>query len=432
LLILIENTVCLNAGDGAIMRAIIKILRDEFGPSTRFVAFDSDPEVSKRYFPDIEFHPLTSDLVDGDRLALPLIGRRWNVRLRRNLARLRRRALFDSLKGAPGPIGSLFLRSEASRNISLYKEANLVVSTGGTYLVEHYNMDNRFLEFEKDFALGKPLVLFTQSLGPFSDPANQASMRRTTAKAALTLLRDEKSHDNLKAISAEGNIHVVSDSVFAFADLDALATPRPARDGRPQIAVSVRDWAHFEGLTPAEGMARYMKAVSEAVIALARRKNAQITFVSTCQGVPKYRYDDSAVAAEIAAGLPADVASSVNVDRDFHTVEQLVTTLKGFDFVIATRMHMAILSLCAGTPVLPISYEFKTTQLFAGLGQSEWLTDISHIDQASFVTKVLAFCTDTEAFRSAIVGPITAQATSARSAGALVRSALRDHERVAS
>ena len=41
---------------------------------------------------------------------------------------------------------------------------------------------------------------------------------------------------------------------------------------------------------------------------------------------------------------------------------------KGFDFVVATRMHMMILSLCVGTPVLPIAYEFKTKELAARLG----------------------------------------------------------------
>lgn len=36
-------------------------------------------------------------------------------------------------------------------------------------------------------------------------------------------------------------------------------------------------------------------------------------------------------------------------------------------------MHMAILALTSGTPVFPITYEFKTQELFNRLGLGEWV-----------------------------------------------------------
>lgn len=46
------------------------------------------------------------------------------------------------------------------------------------------------------------------------------------------------------------------------------------------------------------------------------------------------------------------------------------------DLVVSTRLHMAILSLSAGTPVLPIGYEHKTRAVFAQLGDEKQVLDI--------------------------------------------------------
>ena len=55
MLIAIENTVCLNAGDAAILLALMRELRSAFGKATRFVVFDAYPEASVRYFPGTLF-----------------------------------------------------------------------------------------------------------------------------------------------------------------------------------------------------------------------------------------------------------------------------------------------------------------------------------------------------------------------------------------
>ena len=67
------------------------------------------------------------------------------------------------------------------------------------------------------------------------------------------------------------------------------------------------------------------------------------------------------------ATLPDEIRARVRVDGDFHTPDELLELLRDFDWVVATRMHLAILTLGVGTPVLPIAYEFKTTELFKSL-----------------------------------------------------------------
>jgi colanic acid/amylovoran biosynthesis protein len=409
--VIIENTVALNTGDAAILVAIIDIVRETFGADTRVSVCDSEPQVAARLYPELSFHPLMTATLSGD---LHLFGRSWRTPLRRWLAK-RQRANWQHATDGP-----------AHDSLALYRSADLVISTGGTYLVEHYKLRNRFDELDKDIALGKSLVLFTQSLGPFSQPDNRARMKRIADAALLVLLRDAKSREHLREIGVtEERLEVVADSVFALARADWLAAPPPRASARPlRVAVSVRRWTHFDGHDRDTGMQRYEAAIAGAVTALVRERGAEVVFLSTCQGVPEYLYDDSQVADRIRDGLDADVQRAVSVDRDFHSPAALMLTLRGFDFAISTRMHMAILGLCAGLPVLPIAYEFKTTEVYKSIDQGEWVTDISAIEREPFVALALRFAQRFAEFRSAVAPRVLEQAASARSAGVLIAQRL--------
>ncbi|NJN00949.1 MAG: hypothetical protein HC793_05285 [Aquincola sp.] len=173
-------------------------------------------------------------------------------------------------------------------------------------------------------------------------------------------------------------------------------------------------------------LVRKVAAIAGAVSALVRQRGAEVVFLSTCQGVPEYLYDDSLIAERFRERLDTDVQRAVSVDHDFHSPTALMQSLRSFDFAISTRMHMAILGLCAGLPVLPIAYEFKTTELYKTLGQGDWVTDISTIDREPFVALALRFADCFAEFRSTVTPLVLEQAASARSAGALIAQQLAD------
>ncbi len=75
----------------------------------------------------------------------------------------------------------------------------------------------------------------------------------------------------------------------------------------------------------------------------------------------------------------------VVVDRDFHRPIELASRLTEFDFMISTRMHVAILALGVGVPVFPIAYEFKTGLLFRQLGFPDRIPDINDISRGDLL-----------------------------------------------
>jgi colanic acid/amylovoran biosynthesis protein len=299
------------------------------------------------------------------------------------------------------------------------------VTTGGTYLVENYNLKKRIFQFRIDSLLRKAPIFFTQSLGPFNNGYNRTYLKRIFDESPLILLRDEKSRGYISNMVNDRNkCHVVADAVFALADsaridgLLAAETP-PAPTGR--VGISVRNWSYVkdgEG-----GMRRYIEAVRRLVVSLAEQ-GRKVTFLSTCQGVPEYAHDDSKTAAKIVEGLDPSVAAAVEIDSAFHTPEQLMELAKGFDFVVSTRMHMMILSLCVGTPVLPIAYEFKTKELAARLGISDVLMDIDTITAEEAAEKLARFTGRLDAYRGTSLESVLKENASALSSVELLRAAI--------
>ncbi|KQS68836.1 hypothetical protein ASG41_07985 [Modestobacter sp. Leaf380] len=306
--------------------------------------------------------------------------------------------------------------------LDLFQDADVVLYTGGTSLVEHYPLEEKFAHIEVALTARRPLVLGTQSLGPFQRPAHQEQVRRVTARASAVLLRDDRSLGNLGQIGADvSRAKVLPDIVFALAD------PRPQRPvtQRPRVAVSARAWNHFSGTSAAAGQASYVDALRGAVTWLVRERQAEVVFLSTCQGIDEYWIDDSHTASMIAAGLPEDVRQGVTVERGHRSPAELQDAYASFDVVLATRMHAAILSLNAGTPVVAVAYEFKTTELFRGLGLEELSHDIETVSAAGLTASLDHVLSHQGAVREVVAGKVVAWRREARELGLLVVSARR-------
>ena len=404
--ILLTNIVTLNVGDAAILYAMIDVLRGVFGQNTQFIVYDKHGDAPRRYYPETEFRRL-----------IYMHGATNNLRFR-----LGSWAIKHGI-----PVLPVVLNSAERGDLLEYKSADLIVSSGGTYLVENYSMAARIFDYELSLKLGKPLVFFTQSLGPFANGENRRALLPIFNRAIAILVRDQRSLNNLVDLGVKNpNVHLAADAAFALSDPAALESAKlktQAAGTSLRVAISVREWPHFKSLDSAEGMKRYRESLALLTEHLVVKHNAQVTFISTCQGMKEYWTDDSQVAQTIVNLLPASIRGAVSVDADFHQPTQLANMLRDYDLVIATRMHMAILALGVGTPVLPIAYEFKMHELFERLGQQRWVQDIETLSAKTLIDTADTFLASLPEIREPLFTAVEKEYKSARASGQFVKAA---------
>jgi colanic acid/amylovoran biosynthesis protein len=378
--VVITGTVALNGGDAAILEGQHQTLRRAFDP-LEIVVFDQQADVARRYHPGIDFRPaLFWPRSDG---AGPFRIPRWVLRVLRLLGaavalRMGRRRLAHRLCPT----------AEDERDLEAYLAADLVTTPGGTMLVEHYQFLPRLVDYAAVLVLGRPLVFFTQSLGPFTRHLRERALAACLRRARLVLVRGEETRSHVLALGVPPHVvRVAPDAAFLLADDDLARADRarPLRPGSPRVAVSLRDWPFFRTRSADVGQAAYERAVGGLCTWLVRTRGAEITCVSTCQGIPEYWADDSRPAARMVDGLPADVRARVQVDGAFRTPLALRDHLARFDLVVATRLHAAILAMTAGTPVLVIGYERKAHEVLGRMDLDQWVVDIEGIDGAGLI-----------------------------------------------
>ena len=420
--VMITNTVVLNGGDAAILMAIIRQVRAVYGSETEVVAADTQPDLAKEYYPDLTF--ITPLYVHAfppkkegrfQRLRGVLRYSRWYSSLPRLYA-----AAYAMGNGSVAAARFLTTKDEWE-TLRHYAESDVIISTGGTYLVENYWLAPRIFDFRIALLLGKPLVLYTQSMGPFTSKYARSTLPSILKNAALVLLRDRASMEHVLDLcnASDINARLSADAAFGLAEPETLKAAEKVElpSSGLQVAVSVRYWPFFKTMDVEEGMDAYLSAMARMAEHLIENYGATVTFISTCQGVAGYSYDDSDVARDVTARIRQDLRGRVVVDSRFHRPEDLIDILEGFDLIIATRMHMAILGLVAGVPVLPVAYEFKTKSLFERLGMGDFICDIENLSDGELQDTLDRVIESLPSFRRKLFGKVEEERRRAVAAG---------------
>jgi len=415
--ILITNTAVLNTGDAAILFATMKILEQSFDKPLEFIVYDQQAETAKRYYPELNFRPVIYDQLTQELRS----GRRKLDAARLMVAAILRRSPLRAFAQWLAP-------ANMRQSLEEFAGADLIVSAGGTYLVPHYRILPKLLDLLIARAVRRPIVLFTQSLGPFPGP-RRSLLHFVLRSARAILVRDARSYRHLLDFGIRPDrIAEFADAAFALAEPEVVKQTvnkctAAADETKLRLAISVRDWPHIGG-DGAEGMARYLGAVADTVRWLVEDRDVDVTFLSTCQGIEEYWTDDSRVAESVVALLPIHIRERVWIDREFHDPGALIALLSTFDMIVATRMHVAIMALGAGVPVLPIAYEFKTVELFKRLGLGHLVQDIETVTGEGLIGAARSLLDRRRDVSAKLVACIERERCSAFSAGRYIREAV--------
>lgn len=348
----ITNAVVSNTGDAAILEGIVEAIRAVRGiEREEFVIFDSAGDRVSTLYPEFVVRQQFSISNGKSRLGRA-VGRKA-------------RALISLVLSAIGPQASTWLVRRFPlgplRALSDMTNCDVIVSSGGTYLVDAYNFGSRVVELRAASALGKRVVLWTQSMGPFRSQRARKNIETLGPYVDAVFARDDRSAAAWNSVkSRRCDATIAADAAFALSRETVDGQTSSPSGGSAILAISVRNWdMGIEGgrldLSP------YTTALRR-LAASAIESGADVVAISTCQGSPWYGNDDSVVARRIFDGLP------VRVDGDHHSPSDLLRLMGGFDLVVATRMHFSILCLIAQIPVISVAYEFKSIELFESIG----------------------------------------------------------------
>ena len=166
-------------------------------------------------------------------------------------------------------------------------------------------------------------------------------------------------------------------------------------------------------------MPNYYKSIAVSVVRLIGQ-GYKVHFFSTCQGIDYYD-DDNKVVDKILALIPDTYYSDIVKYDRYLSIPEIMELLKQMDLIIATRLHMSILSLISGTPVYPIAYEFKTIELYQTL-EYKSVDTLESVDPLTLPTKIFDFINSfTTSRRNDIYSKVAEHITNSMKVASLIK-----------
>jgi colanic acid/amylovoran biosynthesis protein len=280
--------------------------------------------------------------------------------------------------------GVLPLPRRLNRATRVILEADLMAPVGGGYLRGRPGIasSTELVLLLHPIVLAKlagvPVMHYSQSVGPFGNPAQRWLVGRVLRRLDLLLVREDVTLDLVRPMRLRpGAVVRAVDGGFLFAG-GAGPVVTDVVDlcpGRPVVGVTVRQWL------PGPGQVRYERAVAELCEHVIGT-GAEVVFVPQVTAV--HHGDDDRIPSRRVAEL-------IRGDRPAHVLtgsydcDQIKALYGSLDLTVGTRFHSVIFSLTAAVPALAIEYEHKTGGIMKDLGLSEWVCDIAEVSGPQLV-----------------------------------------------
>ncbi|HVZ11522.1 MAG TPA: polysaccharide pyruvyl transferase family protein [Patescibacteria group bacterium] len=242
--------------------------------------------------------------------------------------------------------------------------------------------------------LRKPIVLYSQSIGPFYNSFQEYIARITLSKVNLIMAREENTRKTLLKIGVKRSLIVRTvDAAFLFKGNKKIELKNLKRSrGQKIVGITVRKW-----LT-AEGQIKFENEIAEFINRL-EDYNLLFVFVPQVASV-LHRDDDREVAGRIYEKIK-NKKKVINLTKNF-THHELISIYSKLDFLVGTRFHSVIFSLISGVVALAIEYEYKTSGIMADLKLSDWVIPMEDVTADRLHLKFLELIRDEAKYSEAL------------------------------
>ncbi len=260
----------------------------------------------------------------------------------------------------PSPRAALTGRSPF---LAVLRDADLVVDIGeGDSWTDLYGA--RRFAFHAGtklatLALGKPLVLAPQTIGPFASPWRERIADRVMQRARAVFARDTLSAAYLAERERTCETGTFIDVAFR------LPFTRPARaEGPPRVGLNVSGLLYRGGYRGRNdfGLTLDYAALTHRLIDHWQGAGVEVHLIPHV-AAPGGNDDDVSLLTELRERHPASI-----VPPRFADASAAKSMIAGLDFLVGGRMHACIAAFSAGVPVVPIAYSRKFNGLFGTLG----------------------------------------------------------------
>ena len=225
--------------------------------------------------------------------------------------------------------------------------------------------------------LGKPIVMFPNSIGCFRTWVGRMFGRLALNRFDRILIREPRSNETVTSLGIRVPRIMTSDTTLLLRGSGKSFRLDP--DG-PVIGVSIGIYSHTFS---EKGIWNFVEANAEALDAAIEKHDLRVVFLP--HNVTGFKYDDFEISKLIMERMRhKERAKIVNG----LTVEEFKSYLSQMDMVISSKMHPGVLAVASFVPALCIAYDDKQSGFFEQLSLSKCVIAVQNVTAERLIEKI--------------------------------------------
>jgi len=285
----------------------------------------------------------------------------------------------------------LLVRGDADI-VKSYKESDCVIFCGGQNVTNlNINIIISFYEIVFSKMLGKPVMIWANSLGPFKPEYIRPIVTHFINKVDIITTREETSKNCLDHIGVTAPSFVTADSAFVLPTvtpeeaLSLIKREMENPENRPMVGITVIPWRFPGEINPDEKFEDYLNAMAGAVDHIIEKLGAHVLFFP--QVIVTNIKDDRPISRKVLNKVKNK--TRVTVLTNDYSPEQLKGMYGLMSFLIGTRFHSCIFAQSMHVPTIAIEYDgHKALGIMKLLGTDIYVCDINTITSSELISKI--------------------------------------------
>lgn len=259
-----------------------------------------------------------------------------------------------------------------------FKEAASLLPSNFYWVLTWWTMLlQRTFEISVAKFIGKPIVLFPNSIGPFKTLVGRFLSKLALNNCRYLLLREPRSYEIAESLKIGSNKLLTSDIALLF-----KTTKVTDSEGFSHPVIGVCPGIYRYSLSDK----MVQKYISDHAIALDLAiEKYGFNVVFSPHYVSNLEYDDLEICKLILAKMKNQDRAKIVVASD---VEEFKSILVCMDMLIASKMHPGVMAISGYVPTLSIAYDHKQTGFFEQLGLEDCIIPITETSSEKILGKI--------------------------------------------
>ena len=258
------------------------------------------------------------------------------------------------------------------------KNIDLFISGGGS-LLQDVTSTRSLIYYLATMSLAKiykkPVMVYANGIGPIDKKINRYLTRKILNKIDLISLRDEASREYILQLGVKNdNIYVTADPVFTLLPSSEEVISKIFRDeniprNKKLVGISIRQWKKDDNL---------IEVISNTIKYMLNTYDVNIVLI------PMHYPEDLDISFEVENMVKHE---GCYVMRERYSVEEIMGVIKELEIIIAMRLHSLIYAATQEVPIVGLVYDPKVEGILHSLGM-EYMCNVEDLNYERLVENV--------------------------------------------